>query len=171
MIDAFVADVRACPELAHHIDLFLEALRAVREFEAHRPEFERVVADRDAEDEAATRENIHLRRLLRGKHRLPLRKANHGGNEGDLAGDGGEIRHQREHLADHALVGIGRLSDAAVALRDDADDMIRQANPLETEVFGKLHELDKRLEFRPEAGEPVKVGAKAHVGDHAVLPC
>ena len=83
------------PQAPHELDLLLEAAAAIVEVHAQRLVLDGIPADAEPEAEAAAREHVDLRRLLRQQRRLPLRRDDDAGDELETRRHAREIAEER----------------------------------------------------------------------------
>src|SRR5204863_3348243 len=88
------------------LELFLDALAAIREVLAERLELDGVPADADAETQTSAREDVHLGRLLGDERGLTLRQDEDARDQLDAPCDGGAEAEEDERLVKIVLVRV-----------------------------------------------------------------
>jgi hypothetical protein len=133
-------DDRLSPQRAEHRDLLGRAPAAVLEGLVERLVLDRVPAYADPEAQAPAAQHVDLRRLLGHERRLPLRQDQDAGRQRDAAGNGREVRHERQRLVHHGLVRVVRQRRMGMELRVGAQDVVGYEQMV---VAHRLHHADE----------------------------
>src|SRR2546423_2241500 len=127
----------ARPQRAHHGDLLLDAPAARTEVGAERLELDGIPSDRNAEPQAAAREDIDGGRLLRDERRLALRKDDDAARKPEARGGRGEEAEQHERLVKRVAMRVRPLP-AAGPLRIRAQHVIEREEVRVTHLLRRL---------------------------------
>ena len=135
------------PELSAHFDLFLDTRGPITELHAESLELRLVPADADTKPHAPTAQHVDLGRLLGGQHGGALGHDDDGRADAESRGHAGDEGERRHRLVMGELGGVDVGERKWSVRRPRLDDVIRNVDVTEAEVFGGLHEIADNFEI------------------------